>query len=112
MNRRMFNTHAADWSVCMDKCLKYNRSMAPSFTTKEEIDELMSWALNTTTDPISKVEYSDALGRGVFWVPYRFVCCNSYSLAISNGQMFHFIVTKMLRVNGEITIQVIWLMIA
>ena len=75
MSRIMFNTHAADWSECMDKCLKYNRSMAPSFTTKEEMDELISWALNTTTDPISLVQYPDAVGRGFLWVPYRSVCC-------------------------------------
>ena len=75
MTRIMFNTHAAAWSECMDKCLKYNRSMAPSFTTKEEMDELISWALNTTTDPISLVQYPDAVGRGFLWVPYRSVYC-------------------------------------
>ena len=68
MNRIMFNTHAADWSECMEKCLKYNRSMAPSFSTKEEMDELISWTLKTTSDPMSlfKSPY-------LIWLPYRFV---------------------------------------
>ena len=50
----MFNTHAPDWLQCMDQCPKYNGAKAPSFSNKEEMVDLATWAINTTIDPIAK----------------------------------------------------------
>ena len=54
MSRIMFNTHAPDWLQCMNQCPKYNRAKAPSFINKEEMEDLATWAINTTIDPIAK----------------------------------------------------------
>ena len=50
----MFNTHAPDWLQCMDQCPKYNGAKAPSFSNKQEMVDLATWASNTTIDPIAK----------------------------------------------------------
>ena len=54
MSRIMFNTHAPDWLQCMDQCPKYNGAKAPSFSNKQEMVDLATWAINTTIDPIAK----------------------------------------------------------
>ena len=66
----LFNTHGSDWFRCMEKCPMYNRALAPSFTSEEEMAELRMWAYNTTTDPISKTHYEDSFGRSI-WIPFR-----------------------------------------
>ena len=70
--RVQFNTHAfaLEWSDCMATCSKYRRAMAPIFTTQEELEELITWAYKTTTDPTTGNYYPDTLGRS-FWIPAR-----------------------------------------
>ena len=55
----------------MDTCDKYNRAKTPSFDDQIQLDTLVKWAFNTTTDPNSFTLYEDAITRA-FWVPYRF----------------------------------------
>ena len=54
----------------MDTCPKYNRAMGVSFTSKDEVEELIQWLLDTTTDPISGSLYPDAFTPSI-WIPYR-----------------------------------------
>ena len=72
MSRVLFNTHAVSeqWAVCMETCTKYRRAMAPSFSSLEEMQELVTWLWDTTTDPVTNILYADAKGRAV-WIPFR-----------------------------------------
>ena len=72
MSRVLFNTHAVSgqWSVCMETCTKYGRAMAPSFSSLEEMQELVTWLWDTSTDPVTNILYADAKGRAV-WIPFR-----------------------------------------
>ena len=72
MSRVLFNTHAVSgqWAVCMETCTKYRRAMAPSFSSLGELQELVTWLYDTTTDPVTNMYYADAKGRGV-WLPFR-----------------------------------------
>ena len=54
----------------METCPKYNRAMGVSFTSKDEVEELIQWLLDTTTDPISGSLYPDAYTPSI-WIPYR-----------------------------------------
>ena len=54
----------------MATCSKYRRAMAPTFKTQEELEELITWVYNTTTDPTTGNMYPDTLGRA-FWLPAR-----------------------------------------
>ena len=73
MSRVLFNTYdvAAKWKGCMDTCSKYDRAMAPSFKSQDEMEELLTWLYETTTDPVSDKLYPEALGRGL-WIGFRF----------------------------------------
>ena len=70
LSKIMFNTQEFEWSKCMDTCPKYNRAMVPSFTNNDELEELLQWISDTTTDPSSGTLYPDAYTRGI-WIPYR-----------------------------------------
>ena len=70
MSRVKFNTYAFEWSQCMEMCPKYDRAMVPSFTNQEEYDELIAWALQTTTDPVTNELYPDAF-CACLWIPFR-----------------------------------------
>ena len=67
----MFNTIYTDATRCLDTCLKCNRAQAPIFTDQEEMTELMTWAVNTTTDPTTKIFYKDVVSQA-FWLPIRY----------------------------------------
>ena len=45
--------------------------MAPSFKSQDEMEELLTWLYETTTDPVSDKLYPEALGRGL-WIGFRF----------------------------------------
>ena len=65
----------------MATCPKYNRAMVPSFTDKEEFEELIRWLYDTTTDPTTKTLYNEAYSISI-WIPFRFedtVWCAHYS---------------------------------
>ena len=79
----MFQVHAPDWSRCMDKCSKYNRAMAPSFTDQAGAEELMAWSVETTVDPESGSFYPDVLSDAI-WIPFMF----------NNGQWQNFYTNK------------------
>ena len=72
MSRVLFNTHAVSgqWAVCMETCTKYGRAMAPSFSSLAELQELVAWVWETTTDPVTNMLYEDAKGRGM-WLAFR-----------------------------------------
>ena len=70
-SRIKFNTFALEWSKCMEMCPKYNRAQVPSFTDQTEMEELISWALETTTDPDTNLIYPDGFSQS-FWVPFRY----------------------------------------
>ena len=72
MSRVLFNTHAVSgqWAVCMETCTKYGRAMAPSFSSLAELQELVAWVWETTTDPVTNMLYADAKGRGM-WLAFR-----------------------------------------
>ena len=63
-----FNTFAPDWQQCMDKCWRYNRAQAPSYSNQEELDELLSWGNDATIDPISGKDYPDTSKKQDFFV--------------------------------------------
>ena len=44
--------------------------MAPTFTSQEELEELIRWVYNITTDPTTGNMYPDTLGRA-FWLAAR-----------------------------------------
>ena len=71
MNRVKFNSQAFEWSTCMATCPKYNRAVVPSYSNKAELDEMIQWLYDTTTDPITKTLYKDAFGISI-WLPFRF----------------------------------------
>ena len=81
MNRVKFNSQAFEWSTCMATCPKYNRAVVPSYSNKAELDEMIKWLYDTSTDPITKTLYKDAFGISI-WLPFRFeniflsVCIN------------------------------------
>ena len=84
MSRVLFNTHAVSgqWAVCMETCTKYGRAMAPSFSSLAEMQELVTWLYDTTTDPVTNMLYADAKGRGL-WIPFRWYTIRiPYSLHI------------------------------
>ena len=72
MSRVLFNTHAVSgqWAVCMETCTKYGRAMAPFFSSLAELQELVAWVWDTTTDPVTNMLYADAKGRGM-WLAFR-----------------------------------------
>lgn len=65
----MFNTLEKEWINCMQTCRKYNRAQGVSFTDKAGLDELITWSLETTIDPITQetLEY----GGMSWWMPFR-----------------------------------------
>ena len=67
----MFNTIYTDATRCLDTCLKCNRAQAPIFTDQEEMTELMTWAVNTTMDPVNNTNYKD-IKSASFWLPIRY----------------------------------------
>ena len=75
LNRIKFNTQEFEWSRCMDTCPKYNRAMVPSFTNKEELEELLQWVADIAIDPASGAVYSDAYTPSI-WIPFR--CDSSF----------------------------------
>ena len=70
LSRLKFNTQEFEWSKCMETCPKYNRAMGVSFTSKDEVEELIQWLLDTTTDPVTGSLYPDAYTPSI-WIPYR-----------------------------------------
>ena len=70
--RVLFNTIIEDAFVCFENCLSYNRAQAPIFADKEEMTELMTWVVNTTTDPVTAQFYKDVVSP-TFWLPLRFI---------------------------------------
>ena len=74
MSRVKFNNLESEWSNCMATCPKYNRATVPYFTTKAELEGLVSWQFDTTTDPITKSLYPEAFSPTI-WIPIRFVLC-------------------------------------
>ena len=70
MTRVLFNTLSNDWSQCMEKCRKYNRAQAPSFTDQTELEELITWAHDAVMDPVSEQQYPDVFS-GYFWMSFR-----------------------------------------
>ena len=64
--RILFETET-DGIKCLDRCQKYNRAQAPIFSDQAEFDELVAWAINTTTDPETKLYYKDGISA-TFWL--------------------------------------------
>ena len=54
----------------MDKCWRYNRAQAPSYSNQEELEELLSWGQDATIDPISGKDYPDTYS-GLFWMSFK-----------------------------------------
>ena len=79
MSRVKFPTHTSEWVKCMEMCPKYERAIVPSFTTKVEMDNLITWLYETTTDPISGTHYPDVIGKAM-WLPFREVINIFHSL--------------------------------
>ena len=99
-SRVLFNSQSPQWSQCMDTCPKYSGAKAPSFTDRAQLDELIVWALNTTTDPASFTLYEDAIGRS-FWIPFRFELLHTYLFRFIYGECF--IATLRRRDIGKVT---------
>ena len=55
--RIIFEIVETDGIKCLDRCQKYNRARAPIFSDQAEFDELVAWAFNATTDPVTKLLY-------------------------------------------------------
>ena len=70
MSRVKFPTHTSEWVKCMEMCPKYERAIVPSFTTRAEMDNLITWLYETTTDPTSGTHYPDVIGKAI-WLPFR-----------------------------------------
>ena len=67
--RILFETPAEDGIKCLDTCLKYNRAQAPIFSDQAEFDELLSWTINTSMDPVTKIFFKDVgAGSGTFFL--------------------------------------------
>ena len=65
--RILFDIVETDAIKCLDKCLKYNRAQAPIFSDQAEFNELVAWAINITTDPVTKLLYSKV--SSTLWLP-------------------------------------------
>ena len=66
----------------MEKCWRYNRAQAPSYSNQEELEELLSWGQDATIDPISGKDYPDTYS-GLFWMSFKWetgLFCNSFNL--------------------------------
>ena len=70
LSRIKFNTPEYEWSKCMDTCPKYNGAIVPSFTDKEELEELLQWIFDTTMDPATGILFPDAFTPTI-WIPFR-----------------------------------------
>ena len=68
-SRIMFNTVSYEWTDCMNTCQNYNRAQATSFTNQAEIEELRTWALEVTQNPLTGTWYEAAMA--LRWMPYR-----------------------------------------
>ena len=72
------------WSTCMDQCLMYSQARAPSYSTHEELGDLVKWALDTMIDKEAmargKQELKSAIPSPFFWMAYRllYVCLPEY----------------------------------
>ena len=69
-SRVLFNVNAPSWSGCMDKCLMYSEARAPSYSTQEELDDLIRWAQASSMDPLTMAPYP-TFPSYYFWVAYR-----------------------------------------
>ena len=69
--RVFFPTVTTDAIACMNKCQKYNRAEAPSFSTEEEWMELETWLSDTVRDKATGLYYEGILSSA-FWMAYRF----------------------------------------
>ena len=73
----LFNKNDPSWSTCMDKCLMYSQARAPSYSTPEELGDLISWALATTVDKMAMARGTiapyPAFPSFFFWMAYRFL---------------------------------------
>ena len=67
-SRVLFETISTDGIKCLDTCAKYNRAQAPTFSDQAEYDEMLAWAISTTTDPMTKLYYKDVVSA-TFWLP-------------------------------------------
>ena len=65
--RVLFETLYSDGIKCLDTCLKYNRAQAPIFSDQATFDELVSWAINTTVNPVTKAYFKDVVSA-TFWI--------------------------------------------
>ena len=103
-SRVMFSANAPSWSTCMDKCLMYSQARAPSYSTQEELGDLIRWALATTVDKVAlatgTLTYYPAFPSWFFWVAYRLksICAN-----ISHLNSLNLVILRW-REIGEITI--------
>ena len=68
-SRVLFN--AMDSAQCMETCLKYNEAQAPLPRDQGEVRGLVTWFINTTTDPETNTKYRDIVSSGAFWLPMR-----------------------------------------
>ena len=68
-SRVLFNS--MDSGQCMETCLKYNEAQAPLFRDPVELRGLVTWAINTTTNPDTNTKYRDIVSSGAFWLPMR-----------------------------------------
>ena len=84
--RILFESHAADGIKCLDTCAKYNRAQAPIFSDQATFDELLSWAINTTSDPVTKQLYPGVMGTA-FWIGITYL---SEKLCVSFHWQHHF----------------------
>ena len=70
LSRVLFNSHMS-WTECLATCSKYTRATVTSFTDQGSMDSLITWAYNTTMDPVNNTLYPDVLGAA-FWIPFRY----------------------------------------
>ena len=75
MKTRVLFPSMTHWSTCMDQCLMYSQARAPSYSTQEELGDLIRWALATSVDKVAlatgtRAHYS-AFPSWFFWVAYR-----------------------------------------
>ena len=68
--RVLFNHVEVSWERCMQTCPKYLRAQAPGFSSQEELTELITWAFNTTRDPVTLLDYPDVVSAS-FWLSFR-----------------------------------------
>ena len=76
-SRVLFNKNDPSWSTCMDKCLMYSEARAPSYSTPEELGDLVMWALATTVDKMAMARGNiapyPAFPSFFFRMAYRFI---------------------------------------